>query len=58
MGRKGIGVVAWHAQSRGSVYDESDHPLHYPLSNFSLPHIVWQPHWYDPVKGPSHVERQ
>ncbi len=37
---KGVGVVAWQAQSRGSVADETAHPLHYPIGNYSLPHIV------------------
>ncbi len=53
-----ISVVDWHAQSRGSVADETSNPLHYPLRNFSLPHVVQQPCWYNPVKGPCHIERQ
>jgi hypothetical protein len=52
-----IGVVAWQAQSRRSVADEAAHPFDYPIQNFSLPHVVQQPFWYDPVKGPRHVER-
>ncbi len=55
---KGVSVLAWWAQSRGCVADKTAHPLHYPLRNFSPPHVVQQPCWYDPVKGPSHVERQ
>ncbi len=54
---KGVGIVAWQAQSRGSVADETAYPLHYPLRNSPLPHVVKQLCEYDPVKGPSLVER-
>ncbi len=54
---KGVSVVAWKAQSRSSVADEAAHPFHYPLRYFSLFRVVQQPCWYDPVKGPRHVER-
>ncbi len=37
---KGVSVVAWQAQSRGSVADEAAHPFHYPLRHLSLPLIV------------------
>ncbi len=40
MGGKGVGVVALHAQSRGSVADETAYPLHYPLRNFPLPPVM------------------
>ncbi len=54
---KGVTVVAWQAQSCSSVADEAAHPLHYPLGYFSLPSVVQQSRWYDPVKSPRHVER-
>ncbi len=56
VGRKVIGVIAWKAESRGSVADKAADPLHYPLRDFPLPHVVQQPCWYDSIKGPGHVE--
>jgi hypothetical protein len=38
--QKGVNVVAWQAQSRGSIADEAANPLHHPLKNTSLPHVV------------------
>ncbi len=54
----GVGVVACQAQSCGSVADKAAHLFHNPPRNFSLPHVVQQPCWYDPVKGPRHVEQK
>ncbi len=56
MCRKGIGVVAWQAEGRGSVADEAAERLHYLLRKFPLPHVVQQLCWYQPVKGLRHVE--
>ncbi len=57
MRRKNIGVVPRQAQGRGSVADEAAYSLHNPLRNFSLPHVVQQPCWYDPVEGACHIEQ-
>ncbi len=51
-----IFVVAWQAQSRGSVVDEIAYPLRYSLRYFFLHYVVQQPCWHNPVKGPSHVK--
>ncbi len=53
---KGVGVVAWQAEVRGSVADEVADPLHSPLRNIPLPHVVRQLCWYHPVEGPCHVQ--
>ncbi len=55
---EGVGVIAWQAHIRGSVADETAHLLHLLLKDSPLLHVVQQPRWYDPVKGPSHVEEQ
>ncbi len=55
---KGVGVVLRQAQSHGFVADEAAYPLHYPIKDFSLPHIVQKLGWYDSVKCSSLVQRK
>ncbi len=38
--RKGVGVVATHAQGRSAVPYEATQPLHYPLQCLPLSHVV------------------
>ncbi len=47
--------MAWKAEGCGSVADKAAYPLHHPLKNFPLPHVVQQAGWYDSIKGSGHV---
>jgi hypothetical protein len=42
MGQKGVGVVAWKAEGRGSVADKVAYLLHYLFRDFPLPQVVQQ----------------
>ncbi len=58
LGWKCVGVLAWHAECRGSIAEKAADPLHYPLRIFPFPYVVQEPCWYHSVKGPGHVEQQ
>jgi hypothetical protein len=56
MRRERVGVVAWQAESCGSVADNAADPLDYPLSYSLISHVLKELSWYNSVKSPHHVK--